>query len=95
MRSQLSLVWGVETFLLPSVQHTDEMVRQVDSSMLELGRMQVGDLVTIVAGSPPLDERLDQRTAGVAARRPAADPADLAWLRKDVDVAGAFTRITE
>ena len=53
VRSQLSLVWGVETFLLPSVQHTDEMVRQVDNSMLGLGRMQVGDLVTIVAGSPP------------------------------------------
>ncbi|MCU1586616.1 MAG: pyruvate kinase [Frankiales bacterium] len=53
VRSQLALVWGVETFLVPSVQHTDEMVRQVDSAMLELGRMQVGDLVTIVAGSPP------------------------------------------
>jgi pyruvate kinase len=53
VRSQLSLVWGVETFLVPSVQHTDEMVRQVDSSMLELGRMQPGDFVTIVAGSPP------------------------------------------
>lgn len=53
VRSQLSLVWGVETFLVPSVQHTDEMVRQVDSAMLELGRMQAGELVTIVAGSPP------------------------------------------
>jgi pyruvate kinase len=53
VRSQLSLVWGVETFLVPSVQHTDEMVRQVDSSMLELERMQKGDFVTIVAGSPP------------------------------------------
>ena len=53
VRSQLSLVWGVETFLVPSVQHTDEMVRQVDSAMLGLERMQVGDYVTIVAGSPP------------------------------------------
>ena len=53
VRSQLSLVWGVETFLVPSVQHTDEMVRQVDSAMLGLGRMVTGDLVTIVAGSPP------------------------------------------
>ncbi len=53
VRSQLSLVWGVETFLVPPVQHTDEMVRQVDSAMLELGRMTVGELVTIVAGSPP------------------------------------------
>jgi pyruvate kinase len=54
VRSQLSLVWGVETFLVPAVQHTDEMVRQVDSAMLELGRMEVGELVTIVAGSPPM-----------------------------------------
>jgi pyruvate kinase len=54
VRSQLALVWGVETFLVPAVQHTDEMVRQVDTAMLELGRMQAGELVTIVAGSPPM-----------------------------------------
>jgi pyruvate kinase len=53
VRSQLALTWGVETFLVPAVQHTDEMVRQVDSAMLGLGRMQPGELVTIVAGSPP------------------------------------------
>jgi pyruvate kinase len=53
VRSQLALVWGVETFLVPSVQHTDEMVRQVDGELLDLGRLVVGDLVTIVAGSPP------------------------------------------
>jgi pyruvate kinase len=53
VRSQLSLVWGVETFLVPSVEHTDEMVRQVDQAMLSLGRMQAGEYVTIVAGSPP------------------------------------------
>ena len=53
VRSQLTLTWGVETFLVPSVQHTDEMVRQVDSAMLGLGRMQAGEYVTIVAGSPP------------------------------------------
>jgi pyruvate kinase len=53
VRSQLALTWGVETFLVPAVEHTDEMVRQVDSAMLELGRMKPGELVTIVAGSPP------------------------------------------
>ena len=53
VRSQLTLTWGVETFLVPSVEHTDEMVRQVDSAMLGLGRMQPGEYVTIVAGSPP------------------------------------------
>ena len=53
VRSQLTLTWGVETFLVPAVSHTDEMVRQVDSAMLDLGRMQPGELITIVAGSPP------------------------------------------
>ena len=53
VRSQLSLVWGVETFLVPAVSHTDEMVLQVERAMLDLGRMEPGDLVTIVAGSPP------------------------------------------
>jgi pyruvate kinase len=53
VRSQLALVWGVETFLTPMVKHTDDMVRQVDSSLLGEGRVRVGDLVVIVAGSPP------------------------------------------
>jgi pyruvate kinase len=53
VRSQLALTWGVETFLVPAVHHTDDMVRQVDSAMLEIGRMQRGEYVTIVAGSPP------------------------------------------
>ncbi|MEX2289845.1 MAG: pyruvate kinase [Mycobacteriales bacterium] len=53
VRSQLTLTWGVETFLVPAVMHTDEMVRQVDSAMLDLGRMKPGEYVTIVAGSPP------------------------------------------
>jgi pyruvate kinase len=53
VRSQLALTWGVETFLVPAVEHTDDMVRQVDSAMLGLGRMEPGELVTIVAGSPP------------------------------------------
>ncbi|MDQ1485331.1 MAG: pyruvate kinase [Actinomycetota bacterium] len=52
-RSQLALSWGVETFLVPSVSHTDQMVRQVDRALLELERCQQGELVVIVAGSPP------------------------------------------
>lgn len=53
VRSQLALTWGVETFQVPPVEHTDEMVRQVDEALLELGRVEVGDLVVIIAGSPP------------------------------------------
>jgi pyruvate kinase len=53
VRSQLALTWGTETFLVPSVDSTDAMVRQVDLSMLAMERYQPGDLVVIVAGSPP------------------------------------------
>jgi pyruvate kinase len=53
VRSQLSLVWGVETFLAPSVSHTDDMIRQVDRMLLDLGRCEAGDFVVVVAGSPP------------------------------------------
>jgi pyruvate kinase len=53
VRSQLALSWGVETFLGETVEHTDEMVMQVDRGLLDIGRCAEGDLVVIVAGSPP------------------------------------------
>jgi pyruvate kinase len=53
VRNQLALSWGVETFLVPAVRHTDEMFRQVDRALLGLGRAAPADLVVIVAGSPP------------------------------------------
>jgi pyruvate kinase len=53
VRSQLALSWGVETFKTHSVEHTDEMVRQVDEQLLQIGRVSEGDLVVIIAGSPP------------------------------------------
>ncbi len=53
VRSQLALVWGVETFLTDPVKSTDELVNQVDSELLRLGRCNPGDRVVIVAGVPP------------------------------------------
>jgi pyruvate kinase len=53
VRNQLALTWGIETFLVPFVVHTDEMVEQVEKSLIDSGRGKVGDLVVIVAGSPP------------------------------------------
>jgi len=53
VRNQLALTWGIETFLVPQVDTTDAMVRQVDLAMLSIKRYQPGDLVVIVAGSPP------------------------------------------
>ncbi|MGW5089432.1 pyruvate kinase [Streptomyces coelicoflavus] len=52
-RSQLSLTWGVETFLGPHVDSTDAMVDQVDELLTRYGRCEKGDVVVITAGSPP------------------------------------------
>jgi pyruvate kinase len=53
VRSQLALVWGVETFLEPAPADTDEMTARVDRAMLDLGRAEPGDAVVVVAGTPP------------------------------------------
>jgi len=51
--NQLALSWGVEPIISPIVQHTDEMVVQVDTILIESGRAQKGENVVIVAGAPP------------------------------------------
>lgn len=52
VRRQLTLVWGVEAFVVPEARTTDEMVALVDQALLELGRGGRGDPVVIVAGAP-------------------------------------------
>jgi len=52
VRSQLALTWGLETFVVPHVSHTDGMIEQVDRALLDLGRAAKGDRVVIVAGTP-------------------------------------------
>jgi len=51
--NRLALSWGVESMLTPVVNHTDEMVMQVDTILINSKRVNIGDLVLIVAGSPP------------------------------------------
>jgi pyruvate kinase len=51
--NRLALSWGVESMLTPVVNHTDEMVMQVDTILINSKRVSIGDLVLIVAGSPP------------------------------------------
>jgi len=53
VRAQLTLCWGVQTHLVPFVDHTDDMFQQVDRTLLGLGEGAAGDYVVIVAGSPP------------------------------------------
>ena len=51
--NRLSITWGVEPLLAPMVKHTDEMVMQVDNLLINSNRVKRGELVLIVAGSPP------------------------------------------
>ncbi len=51
--NRMALDWGVEPELTPMVKHTDEMVMQVDTFLLKSKRCKEGELVVIVAGSPP------------------------------------------
>jgi pyruvate kinase len=51
--NRLALTWGVEPVITEMVKHTDEMVKQVDTVLIESGRAQKGENVMIVAGSPP------------------------------------------
>jgi pyruvate kinase len=51
--NRLALSWGIEPILTSAVNHTDEMVMQVDTILIDSKRVDIGDLVLIVAGSPP------------------------------------------
>ncbi|MGV9849124.1 pyruvate kinase [Streptomyces sp. NPDC003442] len=52
-RNQLTLSWGVESYVVPYVEHTDAMVDLVDAELLKLGRYSEGDTMIMTAGSPP------------------------------------------
>ncbi|MEV8063322.1 pyruvate kinase alpha/beta domain-containing protein, partial [Streptomyces antimycoticus] len=52
-RNQLTLSWGVESYVVPYVEHTDAMVDLVDAELLKLGRYSAGDTMIMTAGSPP------------------------------------------
>ena len=53
IRSRLALSWGVETFLVPRVTTTDELMHQVDDVLLGIDRCTRGEKVVVIAGSPP------------------------------------------
>lgn len=53
IRRRMQLNWGVETFLVDPVTHTDAMFAQVDDILLGLGKAEIGDKVVVISGSPP------------------------------------------
>jgi pyruvate kinase len=52
-RNMLTLVWGCDPQLTVSVDHTDNMVEQVDAWLRENEVLREGEMVVIVAGVPP------------------------------------------
>ena len=53
MQRRMALTWGIESFLVERVTHTDAMYKQVDQKLIEAGLAEVGDKVVVISGSPP------------------------------------------
>lgn len=53
IRRRMALIWGIESYIVDRVTHTDAMYRQVDEVLLREGLAEVGDKVVVISGSPP------------------------------------------
>lgn len=53
IRRRMALTWGLESYLVDTVTHTDQMFKQVDEILLGRGLTEVGDKVVVISGSPP------------------------------------------
>ncbi|WP_105036715.1 pyruvate kinase [Cryobacterium aureum] len=53
IRRRLALTWGIQTYLVEPVTHTDAMFGQVDDILLGQGLAEIGDKVVVISGSPP------------------------------------------
>ncbi len=49
---KMAIYWGVRPFLLEHLESTDEMVKRVDSALIENAIARKGDIVVIISGSP-------------------------------------------
>jgi pyruvate kinase len=53
IRRRMNLIWGIESFLVDRVEHTDAMYKQVDEVLISKGLAEEGDKVVVISGSPP------------------------------------------
>jgi pyruvate kinase len=53
IRRRMELTWGAQSFEVPRVFSTDEMFEQVDKVLLDTERIEIGEKVLVIAGSPP------------------------------------------
>lgn len=77
-RNQLTLSWGVDSYIVPHVDTTDAMVDLVDGELLKLGRYNTGDTMVITVSSPPASRARptwSASTTSVAPRPPPDPPA--------------------
>jgi pyruvate kinase len=53
IQRRMALTWGIESFLVDRVTHTDAMYHQVDEKLIAAGLAEVGEKVVVISGSPP------------------------------------------
>jgi pyruvate kinase len=53
IRRRMALFWGIESYVVERVKHTDAMYQQVDEVLLREKLAVVGDRVVVISGSPP------------------------------------------
>jgi pyruvate kinase len=53
IQRRMSLFWGIESFTVDRVKHTDQMYTQVDEILMGNGLAEIGDKVVVISGSPP------------------------------------------
>ena len=53
IRNRMALSWGVESYLVDRVKHTDQLMVQVDDILLGENLAALGEKVVVISGSPP------------------------------------------
>ena len=53
IRRRMALSWGVKSYLVPRVTHTDAMYPIVDEALMSHQLAERGDKVVVISGSPP------------------------------------------
>ena len=52
VQRRLALSWGVSSRLIRKVETTDEMIEEVEATLLGDGSVRVNDIIVIISGSP-------------------------------------------
>lgn len=53
IESRMQLIWGMQTYLVDRVTHTDEMMGLADDILIGRGLVPMGEKVVVISGSPP------------------------------------------